>query len=86
MNLNTAIENLKEATSKALVCALEEKNTEVVDTLINVYSTVRSISLNNEFQFSYNFNISTDIPSADFVSGLGTDYISGDSSPDVIRL
>lgn len=86
MNLNTAIENLKEATSKALVRALEEKNTEVVDTLINVYSTVRSIPLNNELQFSYNFNISNSIPSADFVGGFGTDYISGDSSPDVIKL
>ncbi len=85
-SFNTTIENLKDSITKALVCALEQKNIEAIDTLYNVYSTVRSIKLNNESQMDFEYNLYNDLPNSYMFNGGGSDYIYGNSSEDVIKL
>lgn len=54
MTLKTDVENAKDAVTKALITALNEKNESAIRTLMNVYNSIGAINLTSTNVFSIN--------------------------------
>lgn len=64
MTLKTDVENAKDAVTKALITALNEKNESAIRTLMNVYNSIGAINLTSTNVFSINDYSNININSA----------------------
>jgi hypothetical protein len=81
MSLKSQIETAKDAVSKALIAALENKDESAVSNLITCYNTLsdthvkHSFAINDTISFN-NMNYSPDYVGGGIKGGMGDDVIS----------
>ena len=54
--MNESLENLKESITRALICALEDKNVPMAKQLFTIYYEVQQMSVPSKDVFSFNMN------------------------------